>query len=99
MVTQRRLRSREGAEALAVQAFSFIVADPEQLGRFLAITGIEPDQIRAAAQEPHFLAGVLDHIASDERLLVSFAAEAGIDPAEIAKARSALGGGWEREIP
>jgi hypothetical protein len=99
MVTQRRLRSREGAEALAVQAFSFIAGDPEQLGRFLAITGIEPDQIRAAAQEPHFLAGVLDHIGGDERLLVSFATQIGIDPAEVAKARNSLGGDQQGEIP
>ncbi len=90
---------REFAETLAIQALSFIAGEPERLGRFLAISGIGPEQIRAAAREPLFLAGVLDHIASDERLLVAFAAEIGIDPAEIAKARAALGGGWEHENP
>ena len=90
----------EAAEGLAVQALTFIATDGERLGSFLAITGIGPDQIRAAAREPHFLAGVLDHIASDERLLTDFAAEAGIDPAEVGKARAALGGKpWEREVP
>ncbi|HVV61110.1 MAG TPA: DUF3572 domain-containing protein [Pseudolabrys sp.] len=90
----------EAAEGLAVQALTFIAGDGERLGRFLAITGIGPDQIRAAAREPHFLAGVLDHVAADERLLTDFAAEAGIDPAEIGKAQAALGGGpWEREVP
>jgi hypothetical protein len=97
-MTKRPLSGhREAAESLAIQALSFIAGEPERLGRFLAISGIGPEQIRVAAQEPLFLAGVLDHIASDERLLMAFAAETGIDPAAIGKARTALGGGWEHE--
>ena len=49
--------------------------------------------------EPGFLAGVLEYLAGDERLLPAFAAEAGIDPADVGKALAALGGHWEREIP
>lgn len=92
--------ARKMAEALAIQALSFIAMEPERLGRFLAVSGIGPDQIRIAAREPLFLAGVLDHIASDEPLLLAFAADCGHDPREIARARSALGGReWEREVP
>jgi hypothetical protein len=80
----------ETAETLAVQALTFIAQDGERLGRFLAITGIGPAQIRDAAREPHFLAGVLDHIAGDEALLLAFASHAGIDPATIPRARRAL---------
>ena len=89
----------EAAESLAIQALSFIAGEPERLGRFLAISGIGPEQIRVAAKEPLFLAGVLDHIVGDEGLLVAFATQIGIDPAAIAKARMALGGDWEREAP
>jgi hypothetical protein len=35
---------------------------------------------------------VLDHVAGDERLVLALAAELGIDPGEIARARGALGG-------
>jgi hypothetical protein len=91
--------TQEAAEALAIQALTFIAGDSERLGRFLAITGIGPAQIRAAAQEPGFLIGVLDHLAGDERLLSAFATETGGDPADIGKALAALGGHWEREIP
>jgi hypothetical protein len=80
----------ETAETLAVQALTFIAQDAERLGRFLAITGIGPAEIRDAAREPHFLAGVLDHIAGDESLLLAFASDVGIDPAEIPRARKAL---------
>jgi hypothetical protein len=91
--------TQEAAEALAIQAFTFIAGDGERLGRFLAITGIGPAEIRAAARGPGFLIGVLDHLAGDERLLTAFAAEAGVDPGDVGKAIAALGGHWEREIP
>ena len=94
-----RSLTQEAAEALAIQALTFIAGDGERLGHFLAATGIGPAEIRAAAQEPGFLIGVLDHLAADERLLSAFAAEAGVDPADIGKALAALGGHWEREIP
>ncbi len=89
----------EAAETLAVQALAFIAQDGERLGRFLAVTGIGPAQIREAAGEPRFLAGVLDYVAADEALLVAFAQQAGIDPAWIARARRVLGTASERDVP
>jgi hypothetical protein len=85
-------RRREQAEALAIAALSFLAGEPGHLGAFLALSGIGPESIRAAAREPHFLAGVLDHIASDERLLLAFAAHAGIDPAEVGRVQMAMAG-------
>jgi hypothetical protein len=90
---------RAAAEALAIEALTFLAAEPEQLGRFLALTGIGPDRLREAARDEGFLSGVLDHLAGDERLLVAFAQHAGIEPAAIDRARATLGGGWERDLP
>ena len=67
---------RQAAQTLAIQALAFLAAEPERIGRFLALTGIGPDEVREAAQEPHFLAGVLEHVSGDERLLLAFAADA-----------------------
>jgi hypothetical protein len=93
-------QSREAAEALAIQAFSFIAEDPERLDAFLAASGIGPEAIRDAARAPGFLGGVLDHMLADESLLLAFADSAGLDPASVARARRALSGGqWERDIP
>ena len=61
------------AETVAIQALSFIAEEPERLGRFLALTGLEAQSLRDAAREPNFLLGVLDHLAGDERLLREFA--------------------------
>jgi hypothetical protein len=91
--------SRETAEMLAIQALAFIAEEPEQLNRFLGMSGIDADDIRAAAREPAFLAGVLEHMLADESLLIAFAESAGIEPREIARARSALGGVEGRKLP
>jgi len=91
--------SREKAELLAIQALGFIAEEPERLNGFLAVTGIPLERIREAAREPDFLAGVLEHMLADERLLIAFAESAGLDPADIARARNALGGQWERDVP
>jgi Protein of unknown function (DUF3572) len=97
---QRSNMLKEAAEALAIQALTFIAGDHERLGRFLAETGIGPAEIRAAAREPGFLIGVLEFLAGDETMLAGFAAEAGFDPTDIGKALAVLGGKqWEREVP
>jgi Protein of unknown function (DUF3572) len=92
--------TQDAAEGLAIQALTFIAGEPERLGRFLAATGIGPAEIRGAAREPGFLAGVLEYLAGDERLLTAFSTDAAVDPANIGKALATLGGGaWERESP
>ena len=88
------------AESLAIQALSYLAEEPERLSRFMALSGLESVDIRAAAAEPGFLAGVLDHIVSDERLLTDFASVAGLTPPEVERAHAALTGGhWQRDIP
>jgi hypothetical protein len=91
--------TREAAEIVAIQALTFNAEEPERLARFLDATGIEPAQIRTAARGQGFLAGVLEHMLGDESLLIVFASSAGIDPAEVARARSALGNKRDRHGP
>jgi Protein of unknown function (DUF3572) len=81
---------KEAATALAIAALTFLAAETERLERFLALTGLGPQSLRAAAREPSFLLGVLDHVASDESLLLAFANENGTDPEEVGRARDAL---------
>jgi hypothetical protein len=83
---------REAAESLAIQALNFLATEPERLSRFLALSGLDPARIRAAAAESGFLAGVLAHLGEDERLLLAFAADAGVTPAEVERARRLLAG-------
>lgn len=83
----------ENARNLAARALVFIAQDPERIGQFLAMTGIGPAEIRSRAQDPAFLAGILDHLMSDEAMVLDFAAWAEIDAASVGRARQYLPGG------
>jgi len=97
---QPRENAAAAAETLAIQALAFLGEDAERLGRFLAVSGIGPADLRAAAAEPQFLAGLMDYVASDETLLVEFAKHVDLAPEEIARACAVLGGQpWERDTP
>ncbi len=87
-----RKASEDAAAMLAIAALTFIAEEPERLGRFLAMTGIGPESLRAAARDPEFLLGVLEYIAGDEALLMAFATQQEIDPEDIGRARDVLAG-------
>ncbi|NNF80032.1 MAG: DUF3572 domain-containing protein [Rhizobiales bacterium] len=86
---------RQAAEILAINALGFLASDAERLGRFLAISGIGPESLRAGASDPQFLAGVVDYLLADESLLFMFAESQGIGVDEPQKARRALPGAME----
>lgn len=85
-------RERHDPEALAIDALGFLAEDGERIGRFLAITGLEPATLRDAAREPLFLVSVLDHLLADEALLFAYAANRRLEPESIADARIRLAG-------
>ncbi len=94
------LRSAKGATVhggsfaaeAAIAALGFLASDPGRLERFLALSGLGPHNLRAAAAEPSFLSAVLDYIAGDEPLLIAFAGHQGWRPEEVVRARDALAG-------
>ena len=87
--------SVDEAEGLAISALAYLAGNPDALGRFLSLSGIGPADLRMAAREPGFLAGVLEFFLADESLLLSFVEKAQIRPTMIAAARHALVGGSE----
>jgi Protein of unknown function (DUF3572) len=87
---RRKQLTGEAAEALALAALEFLARDEERIGRFFSLSGLDPGSLRKAAAEPGFLPGVLDHLATDETLLLAFAGEAGIAPEQIGEARRLL---------
>lgn len=82
----------EEAEILAIHALGFLAADPERLQRFMDLSGLGLDAIRAGAGQPAFLGGILDHLLADESLLLIFAEEQGMRPERIAALRRKLPG-------
>lgn len=90
MPKNRGITSPEEAQTLGLSALAFLAGEAPRLGRFLALTGIGPDELRAAADAPETLLAVFDHLLGDESLLLLFAASRGIAPDAIAPAREAL---------
>lgn len=84
--------SADAAEELAISALAYLAGNPDALGRFLSLTGIGPADLRVAARESGFLAGVLEFFLADESLLLSFVEEVQVRPTMIAAARHALAG-------
>jgi hypothetical protein len=82
----------EQAEALAIVALGWLAADGERLERFLAISGLDPTDMRGAAAAPGFCAGVLDYVCSDEPTLLAFAEHAQMRPEAVAAAQQLLSG-------
>jgi hypothetical protein len=87
----RHRLDREQAEMIAIRALGSLASDPERLGRFLAVTGLGPENLRAAASDSAFLASVLDYVVADESLLVSLAGNLGLPPDSFARAHALLG--------
>lgn len=85
--------NQESAELLAISGLQFIAIDPDLFSRFSGISGIEAHQLRDAAQEPGFLAGVLRFILAHEPTVLAFAQHENINPNDIRKAIAALPGG------
>ena len=82
--------TKEQAEAIGIAGLSYLAAEPERIGRFLAVTGLGPENIRAAAKEPSFLPALLDYLLANEKELVAFAQEMDLEPGRIIAARNLL---------
>jgi len=61
-----------GHEETAVAILSWLAGEPDMLGRFLALTGTRPDQLRQSVNDPGFLAGMLDFLMGHEPTLMAF---------------------------
>ena len=96
-----RLDPKQVAEIVAIRALEFLSREPEQLGLFLAETGLGPASLRQAANNPEFLMGVLEFILQDEKRAKAFAEASDFGPETVTSAHIALSGGkpWERDTP
>jgi hypothetical protein len=84
--------SAERAAGIAIEALAWLAADATRLERFLALSGLGPQNLRKAAAEPSFLAAILDYLAAHEALLLEFASDSARRPEDVARAHAALGG-------
>lgn len=79
------------AEPLALQALAWILQDQARAERFLALTGLQPDELRGSLDEPATLQAVFDFLLAHEPDLLAAADALEVDPSLIGAAARELG--------
>ena len=72
--------------ALALRALGWILADDARATRFLALTGLTPEALRAGLERAEVQRAALDFLTGHEPDLVAAADALGVAPAELAAA-------------
>ena len=84
------MKNETKAEALALAALNWTLTDNSRAGRFLALTGMTPDDMRARIAEPQFLAASLRFLEGYEPDLIACAQALGLSPTLLVDARREL---------
>jgi hypothetical protein len=87
-----RARSTIDAEALALSALAAMLSDERRARRFLDLSGIGTDELRARAGEPALLAALIRFLEAHEPDLIAVAEDLGVAPQELVATREALEG-------
>lgn len=83
--------------ALALTALAATLGDERRAQRFLDLTGIGTDELRARAGDPVLLAALIAFLEAHEPDLIAVAGEIGVRPEALIAARRALDRTREQE--
>ncbi|MBB5221244.1 hypothetical protein HNP73_001165 [Amaricoccus macauensis] len=81
------------ATRIGQDALIFLAGRAELLDACLVQSGLAPDELRGRASEPAFLGFLLEFLLQSDAWVEDFAAEAGLRPEDVARARAVLDGG------
>ncbi|PTM98885.1 DUF3572 domain-containing protein [Mycoplana dimorpha] len=88
----------QDAEVLSIAILSWLASEPELLSRFLALTGVDPSDLRAAAGNRGFLAALVEFLMGHEPTLMAFCEATGTKPEQVVRAHASFAGaaqgGW-----
>ena len=88
----------EKAEILALEALGWLAQEEDGLPRFLAQSGMDSGDLRAAAGSPETGVAVLEFLLGHEELLLRFCETAKVEPKAIHAGLRALSKSELREI-
>ncbi|MEM7667144.1 MAG: DUF3572 domain-containing protein [Pseudomonadota bacterium] len=78
------------AQTLALAALGWILEDGDRAERYLSLTGLDPDTLRAGLGNPAVLLSALDFLANHEPDLIRAAEAMAVTPEELIAARQEL---------
>lgn len=82
--------NQENAREIALIALQYLATDPERMGRFLSMTGIDPGNMRDAIREDETLIAILESLMQDESALLAYSENTGQEPGSVRSALCAL---------
>ena len=74
------------AEETAGAILTWLANEPDMFGRFLALSGVQPNQLRGTVNDPGFLAGMIDFLMAHEPTLLAFCEATETKPETVAAA-------------
>jgi hypothetical protein len=74
------------AEEVAGTVLGWLAGEPDMLSRFLALSGMQAQQLRDAVDDPQFLAGMIDFLMAHEPTLMAFCEATETKPEAVAAA-------------
>ena len=80
----------ERAEILALEALAWLAGRPDDIGRFLTVSGLHAADLRHAAGQPDLLGSLLDFLLANEALLLDFCEDTSTSAKAVHVARYAL---------
>ncbi|MFT4057357.1 MAG: DUF3572 domain-containing protein [Novosphingobium sp.] len=87
----REPSSPSDPQALALNALGWVLSDQDRAERFLSLTGLTPEELRASLGEPSTLGAVMDFLCSHEPDLLGAADALGVQPEILVAAQRKLG--------
>ena len=84
--------SPERAEILALEALAWLAGRPEDIERFLDLSGLDARDLRSAVGDRDLLGSVLDFLLANEPLLLDFCQDASTGAQAVHLARRRLEG-------
>ncbi|MCK0127082.1 DUF3572 domain-containing protein [Erythrobacter sp. F6033] len=78
------------ASTLALAVLGWVLENDDRAERFLSLTGLTPDALRAGLDDPSILAAPLDFLANHEPDLIRAAEALAVTPEELIAARQEL---------
>lgn len=77
-------------QTLALAALGWVLESEERAARYLELTGLDPDSLRAGLDDPMILGSGLEFLANHEPDLIRAAEALAVTPEELVAAKDAL---------
>ena len=78
------------AEAVALQAIAYLMANEDLMAGFLAASGCAAEELKGRLKDRGFLVGALDYLLSDDSVVIAFARHNDVAPETPLHARDWL---------